>query len=61
MGIHYSPHTHPTPIPMGIPMGIPIPTEALVSLHYLVKYQRSKIVVRNITKILLPIYCSVHQ
>ena len=25
MGIHYSPHTHPTPIPMGIP----IPTAAL--------------------------------
>jgi len=30
MGIHHSPHTHPTPIPMGIPMGIPIPTAALV-------------------------------
>ena len=30
MGIHYSPHTHPTPIPMGIPMGIPIPTAALL-------------------------------
>jgi len=29
MGIHHSPHTHPTPIPMGIPMGIPIPTAAL--------------------------------
>jgi len=26
MGIHHSPHTHPTPIPMGIP----IPTAALV-------------------------------
>jgi len=29
MGIHHSPHTHPTPIPMGIPMEIPIPTAAL--------------------------------
>ena len=28
MGIHHSPHTHPTPIPMGIP----IPTAALENL-----------------------------
>jgi len=29
MGIHHSPHTHPTLIPMGIPVRIPIPTAAL--------------------------------